>query len=600
MKKIFLLITIAFAAAFAEPEGKYVDVELLSGTHQRAKFLGIENDTVSLGGYIQNKFTVVKIAKKQFKKIVDEQGNDLLNQANDSKQAAKTETKIEQASTSTASQASATPAESKTAEQAKPAADSAKTETAKNETKKADAPKAETAKVESKKAESPKEKTAPTDSAKVKQTKVDSAQTSDTSANKQTANKQPSSEVTESKQAPAKPVIKTVLVAYDGDNVEKSFADQFTALTARLLHESGETPQIIRKADISNCNDNVCIQSELAAKGFNSIYFGEIAPLVRTDSLRLNLTHVFYEDSLPTLHRATFTISERSALSDAITNNKLKNQLLDAQGKKIVKTKKDRSYIHIETDPDGATISRAEKDAICKSPCTFVTTDTSTFTLYAYWNVDRHLWGASTSIIPLPGDTTQVSLKLKRVTPEIRIQTFPEGANVYKADSPITKRSKVIAKTPEKIFAYEMGTDSIIIRKAGYRDTLINFFVAPVPQIDLSIDLQKLTDLDEIEKQNKWLHDKKMQTIGEAFIGGAAGTALIGALFMYLAHLDYNDADEIKKELKIPGSAKGENYKNKVSKNHKLVNQGDNKAIAGGILFGTAAALLGVGIYFVF
>ena len=69
---------------------------------------------------------------------------------------------------------------------------------------------------------------------------------------------------------------------------------------------------------------------------------------------------------------------------------------------------------------------------------------------------------------------------------------------------------------------------------------------------------------------------------------------------MYLAHLDYNDADEIKKELKIPGSAKGENYKNKVSKNHKLVNQGDNKAIAGGILLGTAAALLGVGIYFVF
>ena len=81
MKKIFLLITIAFIAAFAkEPEGKYVDVELLSGTHQRAKFLGIENDTVSLGGYIQNKFTVVKIAKKQFKKITDEQGNDLLNQ----------------------------------------------------------------------------------------------------------------------------------------------------------------------------------------------------------------------------------------------------------------------------------------------------------------------------------------------------------------------------------------------------------------------------------------------------------------------------------------------------------------------------------------
>ena len=145
-----------------------------------------------------------------------------------------------------------------------------------------------------------------------------------------------------------------------------------------------------------------------------------------------------------------------------------------------------------------------------------------------------------------------------------------------------------------------MGTDSLIIRKAGYRDTLVNFFVAPVSQIDLSIDLEKLTSYDEIEKQNKWLHERKMQTLGEAFIGGAAGTALIGGLLMYFAHLDYNDADDIKKDLKIPGAVKGTNYQNKVKENKKLVNQGDNKAIASGILLGTAAALLGVGLYFYF
>jgi hypothetical protein len=64
--------------------------------------------------------------------------------------------------------------------------------------------------------------------------------------------------------------------------------------------------------------------------------------------------------------------------------------------------------------------------------------------------------------------------------------------------------------------------------------------------------------------------------------------------------LDYNDADDIKKELKVPGSVKGANYQNKVKENKKLVNQGDNKAITGGILLGTAAALLGVGLYFYF
>ncbi len=560
MKKLFLLISIAFIAAFAEPEGKYVDVELLSGTHQRAKFLGIENDTVSLGGYIQNKFTVVKIAKKQFKKIVDEQGNDLLNEENAKNALVKDTVASTQATT-------------------------AKDTFAKENTKKATQSSSSNISNES------------SSSSATKKEPLSSSIAPRSSSVASSSSVSSSSSV-----APAvEREIKSVLVAYDAEgNVDKSFADQFTALTARLLYESGEKPQTIRKGDINNCNDNVCIQSELASMGFNSIYFGNISHDTRTDSLRLNLTHAFYEDSLPTLHQSTLSVSEKTALSDAITNNKLKNQLLDVQGKKIIVTKKNRSYIHVETDPDGATISRSEDDAICKSPCTFVTTDTSKFTLYAYWNVDRHLWGSSTNIVPLPGDTTHISLKLKRVSPEIRIQTFPEGASVYKANNPITKRTKAIAQTPEKIHTYEMGTDSIIIRKAGYRDTLISFFVAPVPQIDLSIDLQKLTDFDEIEKQNKWLHEKKMQTIGEAFIGGAAGTALIGALFMYLAHLDYNDADEIKKELKIPGSAKGENYKNKVSKNHKLVNQGDNKAIAGGILLGTAAALLGVGIYFVF
>ena len=547
MKKIFSILAIALVAAFAEPEGKIVDVELLSGTHQRAKLIGIENDTVSLGGYIQNKFTVVKIAKGQFKKIVDEQGNNLLNADN------------AQGSTTKKEPAAKEPVAVK--ESVKPASSSSVTAT------------------------SSAVKEAPSSSSIVESSSSESSS---------------SSVVSSSSASTPKPEIKTVLVAYNAEGIEQNIADQITALTARLLMESGEKPQIIRKTDIPNCNDNICIQSALASHGFNSIYFGEVAQNTRTDSLSINLTHVLYEDSLPLLHRSSFNVSRESALGDAITNNKLKNQLLDAQGKDIVKSKKDRAYIHVETDPDGATISRTNKDAICKSPCTFVTTDTAKFTLHAYWNVDRHLWGASTSIIPLIGDTTHISLKLKRVTPEIRIQTFPEGANVYKAQAPITKRSKVIAQTPEKIPVYEMGMDSLLIRKAGYRDTLVSFFVAPVSQIDLSIDLQKLTDFDEIEKQNKWLHDKKMQTLGEAFIGGSIGTALIGALFMYLAHLDYNDADDIKKELKIPGAVKGENYKNKVDRNHKLVKQGDNKAIAGGVLLGTAAALLGVGIYFVF
>ena len=67
MKKTALFLMLFFvSAALAEVQAPYAQVELVSGTKQKAQFLGIANDTVSLGGYIKNKFTVVKFPKSQF------------------------------------------------------------------------------------------------------------------------------------------------------------------------------------------------------------------------------------------------------------------------------------------------------------------------------------------------------------------------------------------------------------------------------------------------------------------------------------------------------------------------------------------------------
>ena len=79
MKKIaILLMSFFISAVLAEVQAPYAQVELVSGTKQKAQFLGIANDTVSLGGYIKNKFTVVKLHKTQFKSIVGEDGTYLL------------------------------------------------------------------------------------------------------------------------------------------------------------------------------------------------------------------------------------------------------------------------------------------------------------------------------------------------------------------------------------------------------------------------------------------------------------------------------------------------------------------------------------------
>ena len=212
-------------------------MELLSGTRQRAKLMGIENDTVSLGGYIQNKFTIVKIAKKQFKRIVDEKGNDLLA------------TSSSAAKHSTASSSSAKPAP-----------------------------------ISSAAISSSSQKIVPTSSSSI----TSSAASSSSSAKVAPVS---SSSAEKPVEKPATKPVKTVLVAYNGEGVEQSVVDQFTGLTARLLMESGEHPQVIRKSDIKNCNDNICMQNQLAAYGFRSIYFGEIVPNIKTDSLTLNLTH---------------------------------------------------------------------------------------------------------------------------------------------------------------------------------------------------------------------------------------------------------------------------------------------------------------------
>ena len=79
MKKVIAALAIFLAAfAYSEEQGVTVNVELVSGTKQRAQFLGIENDTVQLGGYIQNQFTVIRIHKDKFKSIKDESGKDLI------------------------------------------------------------------------------------------------------------------------------------------------------------------------------------------------------------------------------------------------------------------------------------------------------------------------------------------------------------------------------------------------------------------------------------------------------------------------------------------------------------------------------------------
>lgn len=512
MKKFILTFVLfwAFAAFADELQGVRATVELVTGAKQTAQFLGIQNDTVSLGGSIKGQFTVVRIPANRFKSITDEKGADLLHGAGSNQ--------------STSSVSAQTQQESTVQE----------TETSYTE---------------------------PSD--------LDSVEG------------------------------KHIYIPLERRSSDSAFAEQLDNLIIKLIKESGTPISIVRSEDFENCFDAACIRDSLSAHKAASAYTGRITAARTPDSLAVQASHFVFGDSTAKGANATvqMNLSAIRALSDAMANNKLQNFIKALQDEKVPPSKptvSGKSYIHVETDPEGANIAIHGKEDICKSPCTFATLDTGKIVLYAYWNVNRQLWSTKSVIRPIPGDTTKLSLKLKKSKPELRITTLPSGAEIYAGSSPITPKSAPIGYSPNKFTIFEPGLSTVQIRKVGYRDTVVTVFASPTEITDIDINLTPITNLQEQIVQDEWEGIRKRQRIGKTLMGTSIAPLLLGALFTYLATLDYDDADDVKNELERPASG-GEKYQKKVDENRDLVDKGDRKMIIGGSLIGAGALLLCVG-----
>lgn len=525
MKKFLFTAFLVTASILYAVENKGVSVQVVlnSGVTQKAQFLGITQDTVTLGGYIKDQFTIIRIAKDQFKSIVDSEGHDLLN--------------------------------------AKP-------------TEKTDKP-----------------STSITNNIPV--VKDSTNQTQDTTTLDSTQVAPPPSD------SPIFPANSKVFMGYDAMGVDTEKVSAVQSMTFASLKEKDTNFVHGSKKQFPNCADRACIQKESLQSGIQEIYFGNITNSNYKDSLKLELTRVVLDDSLPSIYKSEINVSAHKTIEDAISNNKMKQFVLDAQGFPKEPVKKNRSYIHVETDPEGATISYASKDALCKSPCTFATLDTGKITLNAYWKVE-HLWGAQTIVHPIPGDTVKVSLRLKRISPEVRVITRPSNAEIFAGTTPITKKTSPLIRTPDKFTMTEPGMVNIQIRHEGYKDSLVSFYLPPVPETTVSIDLEELKDYKEIEAQADWFKSRKIYHLGQTLMGTSLAPIIVGSIFLYLARQDYNDADEIKEDLKMPGDVNGKNFNKKIDKNHDLVHSGNIKSVTGGSLIGTGLILFGIGLYLTF
>lgn len=519
MKKVIAALAVSLAAfAFSQEQGVSVDVELLSGTKQHAQLLGIANDTVQLGGYIQNKFTVLRIPKEKFKSITDSLGNDMLNAPANA------------------------PADSSAMAASTPDSTSAAIDSVANAT----------------------------DS-----TTIDS-------------------------NAAAVPEQPAALVSFDTGDSADGLAAQMTALTARLLLEGDEQVRVYKRQEFAECTDDICIRNTLSFRGVKTMYLGKVSDGASADSITFELTRAVFEDSLPEMHKAQMSLSRKSAMSDALKDGKLQKLILTAKGIPPKEAKPLLSHIYVDSDPEGATVSRPEKNAICKTPCTFAITDTGKVEVNAYWNVESQLWGAQAIVRPIPGDTAKVSLRLKPVSPEIHIITNPADVEIFPGTEPINKKSESIGKTPTKFILSEPGMASVTLRRIGYRDTVVSFYAAPVNDLFIKVDMEQLNDYNEIAKQEQWQYDRKKTKIGHAIMAGSIAPILMSALFIYLANCDYDEASDIKDELKMPGSVDGANFQKKVKKNKDLVDSGDKKMIIGASLAGAGVLLFGFGFFLSF
>ena len=163
----------------------------------------------------------------------------------------------------------------------------------------------------------------------------------------------------------------------------------------------------------------------------------------------------------------------------------------------------------------------------------------------------------------------------------------------------MNKNSKPIGSTPQKFPIYDPGLSTVQLRMAGFKDTTLTVFAAPTEITNIDVTLTPITDERERIAQQDWLRERKKHFIGKTLMGSSIAPIFLGTLFMYLASLDYDDAEKIKADLNRP-AAGGEYFQSKASENKELVDKGDKKMIIGGSLLGTGIILLGVGFVLTF
>lgn len=521
MKKIFALLCFSFVSLFAEnvERGFPVSVRLTSGASQKAEYVGSVGDTVQLGGFIADTFTVVKILKDRITALTDSNGNVLSVEKADSLYAAMHT-----------------------------------------------------------KEESAEQLSTPEDSTVQISTAKDSSVT-DSSVQVPQINMAGKSLVFPALRRP----------------IDSALALRIHDLQIQILREQGEFPISVSSANFPQCKDSPCIAKEAETQGAVAVWTLEILPAKHQDSLDLMLHRFLFSNEAQSSER--LTISAKNATSELLSKNHFIEWIQKAKGiyKEPEKPKSTKSYVYVQTDPEGANLSRKGEDIICQTPCAFAISDTGKVEIEAYWDVENTLWANKAIIRPVPGDTAKINLRLKRVKPEIEIRTIPSGAQIFN-EIQITPHSRPIGTTPKTLFSGEPGPAELHLWREGYKDSVIHFHVSATSKTLVEIQLDSLTNPQDLEAQEVFHRIQKRIFWGHLALGTALAPAVAGGILLYLSHKDHEKAKDLKDELSLPSSGGGANYQKLVKDNHRYADRSKTEKYVGTGFLLFAGGLFATGI----
>lgn len=498
MKKIFviLLLTISGFAIGESKRGFPLSVTLVSGTSQQAEFLGSAGDTVFLGGFVADTFTVVKIQKERIRTLHDSAGKIL-----------------------TFADADSLLREFRTA-----------------------------------------------DSLSAGEPKNDL----DISG-------------------------KTLLFPVFSRSIDSALAERIYDLEFQLLKESGDRVLKVSAKDFPECKDSPCIAKEAETRKATAVWTAEIKPAKHQDSLDIYLHRFLFESKSQSSER--LTVSSKYATGELLAKDRLLTLVQKVKGiyREPTVKKDTKSFIFVETYPEGANLSRKGEDIICQTPCAFAVADTGKVELEAYWNVEKTLWANKATVRPIPGDTTKINMHLKRVKPEVEIRTVPSGAKIF-SETEIAPSSRPIGKTPKTLFSEEPGPASIHLWKEGFRDSIVEFYVNATTRTQLEIQLTPLTTAEDLKAQEVFRTIQKRVFWGHLAIGTALAPAIAGGIFLYVSEKDRDKAKSIKKELNMPSSGGGKNFQTLLDRNHRYADRAKTERYVGTGFLILAGGLLATGI----